>query len=229
MVRFQKVSRSHLRYLLRKIWHKCYPYTGLNGLDRKLLLHLPAGPGFFIEAGANDGIRQSNTYYLEKRRSWSGLLVEPVPHLAAKCVKNRSRSVVAQVVLVPPEQSGEDIMIIDLDLMTLVADQPSGLIDTSNHILLAEDVQGIKANEIMVPGITLSELLEQQGNPRVTLFSLDVEGFEIDVLRGLDLNRHRPDFILVETRSVSEVILVLQDFYELIASLSHHDFLFRSR
>ena len=37
----------------------------------------------------------------------------------------------------------------------------------------------------MALGITLSELLEQQGNPKVALFSLDVEGFEVDVLKGL--------------------------------------------
>ena len=35
------------------------------------------GPnGFYIEAGANNGVAQSNTLELEKR-GWSGLLIEP--------------------------------------------------------------------------------------------------------------------------------------------------------
>ena len=34
-------------------------------------------PGFFIEAGAVDGIFQSNTLYLENQLNWTGLLVEP--------------------------------------------------------------------------------------------------------------------------------------------------------
>jgi len=218
-----------LRDIVRKLWHIYYPYTGLNGLDKKLIPYLPDGVGYFIEAGANDGVRQSNTHFLEKRRSWSGLLVEPVPRLAKKCAKNRNRSVVAQVVLVSPEQSGTNIKIIDLDLMTLVADQSAGLIDTKNHVQLAEDVQGITAAEIMVRGVTLSELLEEQGNPRVNLFSLDVEGFEVDVLKGLDLSRHRPDFILVETRGIGEVTHLLKEQYDLIATLSHHDYLFKSK
>ena len=218
-----------LRDIVRRIWHVYYPYTGLDGLDKKLIAYLPQGVGYFIEAGANDGVRQSNTHFLEKRRSWAGLLVEPVPRLAKKCEKNRSRSVVAQVVLVSPEQSGKDVKIIDLDLMSLVADQSAGLIDTEKHVQLAENVQRITAAEIMVRGITLSELLEQQGNPKVTLFSLDVEGFEVDVLKGLDLSRHRPDFIVVETRGINDVTHVLSSHYDLIATLSHHDFLFRSK
>lgn len=223
------VMNSAIRDIVRKIWHIYYPYTGLNGLDKKLISFLPEGPGYFIEAGANDGIRQSNTHYLEKRRSWNGLLVEPVPRLAKKCAKNRKKSVVAQVVLVSPEQSGMEIKIIDLDLMTLVANQSAGLIDTNSHVQLAEDVQGITAAEITVRGTTLSELIKEQGNPHVTLFSLDVEGFEVDVLKGLDLARHKPDFILVETRGIDDVTLALGSHYDLIATLSHHDYLFKSK
>ena len=37
--------------------------------------------GFFIEAGAVDGERLSNTIFLELERQWTGLLVEPNPEL----------------------------------------------------------------------------------------------------------------------------------------------------
>ena len=36
--------------------------------------------GFFIEAGAHDGVNQSNTYLIEKVLGWNGLLVEPNQH-----------------------------------------------------------------------------------------------------------------------------------------------------
>ncbi len=35
--------------------------------------------GFFVECGALDGERSSNTIWLEKRRGWTGLLVEMDP------------------------------------------------------------------------------------------------------------------------------------------------------
>ena len=33
--------------------------------------------GFFVEAGAWDGITSSNTYFFEKELGWDGLLIEP--------------------------------------------------------------------------------------------------------------------------------------------------------
>ena len=50
----------------------------LHGMDVKLDTILDKDGGFFIEAGANDGFTQSNTYWLERFRGWHGLLVEPM-------------------------------------------------------------------------------------------------------------------------------------------------------
>jgi hypothetical protein len=44
--------------------------------------------GFFIEAGAHDGVEASNTLYLEKKMGWKGLLVEPNPDTFAGIIYN---------------------------------------------------------------------------------------------------------------------------------------------
>jgi len=215
-----------LKYPIRRIWHFLYPYTGLNGLDKSVIPFLPVGPGFFIEAGANDGIKQSNTYYLEKRRGWKGLLVEPIPSLAAKCKKNRRNSIVESFVLVPPHRSGTSVEVLDLDLMTMVTGSEGSLLNQKEHADNAERVQGITGRKVRVQGITLSELIDKVGNPEVTFFSLDVEGFEIEVLRGLDLSRHRPILILIETKEIVLIQELLGDLYELVNTFTHHDYLF---
>jgi Methyltransferase FkbM domain len=72
----------------------------------------------------------------------------------------------------------------------------------------------------------LSNLLDELGIERVDFFSLDVEGFELEVLKGLDLRRHRPKLILIETERPEEISAFLAAHYRLIDSLSHHDFLY---
>lgn len=216
------------KHAVRRLLHLFYPWTALNRLDRKLAAYLPKDDGIFIEAGANDGIRQSNTYYFEKRRGWSGLLVEPVPRLAKRCQKVRRRSLVIEALLVAPADEGKLVEIYDLDLMTLVSFQPEGLIDTAEHAIAAEREQGISRQSLSVPGVTLSHLIDQHLGKTVDLLSLDVEGFELDVLRGLDLTRHRPNFILVETRAIERLKIHLEDHYELVDQLSHHDYLFQA-
>ena len=63
----------------------------LSRLDHKILKHLKKRFGFFVEAGANDGIQQSNTLYFEKHRNWRGILIEADPALASQCRKVRKK------------------------------------------------------------------------------------------------------------------------------------------
>ena len=45
--------------------------------------------GFFVEAGAADGQKLSNTLFFELKRNWTGLLVEPNPVLYGRLVNKR--------------------------------------------------------------------------------------------------------------------------------------------
>jgi len=78
------IGRSSLRVRksLRRIWHLFEPHTALFGMDRVITEKLPFRRGVFVEVGANDGVAQSNTYFLGRRRGWTGILIEPVPWLA---------------------------------------------------------------------------------------------------------------------------------------------------
>ena len=79
---------STLRSVARRFRRQSY---ALHELDRALARILRKRRGVFVEAGANDGIAQSNTYYLERYLGWRGLLIEPIPELFRRCVVNRPR------------------------------------------------------------------------------------------------------------------------------------------
>ena len=213
-----------LRRCLRNKWSRIQPHTGLRGLDKKLLQYCDFENGFFVEAGANDGINQSNTYFLEKRRGWIGILIEPIPSLAAQCRVNR-KAIIEEFALVAPSDVGA-IQMLDLDLMSIVRSTHTSQTDFLQHIKDAEIVQDVKSSLVNVAGTTLTKILEKNNYPQIDLLSLDVEGYEIEVLKGLDLDKTTPNLILIETRKIKVVKELLGNKYRLIEQLSHHDYLF---
>lgn len=180
---------------------------GLDGLDRRLIENVQhARSRTFIEFGANDGVQQSNTYALERDHGWTGVLVEPVAQLAAECGVNRPQAVTVCAAVVEPSAAGTALAFEYDDLMT----RPS-----------------VSGNWRSV-GVTLSTLLDDLLGGDVGLVVIDVEGSELRALEGLDLCRHRPEFLLIETARPDLVSSHLGDAYGEPRPLSYHDYLFES-
>lgn len=212
-----------------------YSKTGLYGMDDKLapFLHKKRG-GFFIECGANDGFDQSNTYYLERILGWRGILVEGIPALARSCAARRPNSTVLNCALVAQRQEGRLIEMRFGNLMSVVHGGVGSPEVEADHVQrgLAENPE-LKSYSVMIPGRTISSILDEYQVKHVDFFSLDVEGFEAEVLRGMDFSQHRPTYLLVEIRSPNAVRELLNPYYEEITTLSttssHSDVLFRVR
>jgi FkbM family methyltransferase len=221
------------RALFERFGSDRYSHPALHDLDRKLANWLPES-GFFVEAGAYDGFIQSNTYWLERFRSWSGVLVEPVPHLFARARRVRPRSHVVNCALVSPDLGESAVTIRYGGLMSLIKGARGGSDDENRHVE-AGDMFGLDdvAYDISVPARTLTSVLHEARAPEaIDLLSLDVEGYEASVLRGLDLDRFRPRFIVIEMDAPGRrmpVEAVIGDRYELVEQLSPVDVLYRRR
>jgi FkbM family methyltransferase len=179
-----------------------YTWAALHGLDRKLVaLFENRHGGRFLEIGANDGLQQSNTLALESLYGWRGILIEANPVLAGECARNRP---LASVVCAAAGRLASFTRIGDTDLMGATG-----------------------ANDgTTIPMVPLSSILDHLGGPPLDLMSVDVEGGELDLLAGLDLERHGPSYLLIETGAVQDVISAVSTHYELDAQWSHHDYLF---
>jgi FkbM family methyltransferase len=201
----------------------------LNELDTKLEQYLDFDNGVFVEAGANDGIRQSNSLYFEARRGWRGVLVEAVPALYEECRRNRPQAQVVWGALAPPDQVPGQLTIRYAGLMSVVKGGMASLEEENAHVAIGLEVQKLDTYEAIVPTFTLSNVLDSCGITKVDLLCLDLEGFEGPALAGLELARHKPTYILVEARYRNEVDAQLLPHYEIVANLSHHDILYRAK
>ena len=201
----------------------------LNDLDLKLKPYLGDQAGVFIEAGGNDGISQSNTLYFERYHQWRGILIEGIPELAQKCLTNRPRAWVEQCALVPFDFEKPTISMTYCNLMSVVDGAMKTPEEEAAHIATGEEVQQLQRYKVDVRTKTLSAIIEAYGAPKIDLLSLDVEGYELQVLQGLDLERHGPSWMLIEARYRSDIDNYLVNHYEVVAELSHHDVLYRRR
>jgi FkbM family methyltransferase len=159
-----------------------FPYAAENRLKEEFFGH--ATDGYFVEVGANDPEQWSQSFHLE-RKGWRGIVVEPQPELAEKLRQRRSAKVYA-VACSGPEQSGRH--------MTLYLAGGLSSFDPNLKVATARPEGAID-----VPLKTLDEILVDAGAPApLDFLAIDVEGHEIEVLRGLDLARWRPRLLLVE-------------------------------
>jgi FkbM family methyltransferase len=152
--------------------------------------------GTYVDVGANHPIEYSVTA-LFYERGWHGITIEPNPEYIPLNAKLRPRDVHLNLGIA--SRGGA------LTFYT-VTDPPGGDGTYAAGGLSTFDPAvaerwrraGLTVSESMVPVTTLNEVLEQRPLEEITILSIDVEGFEKQVLESIDLRRHRPLIIVVE-------------------------------
>jgi FkbM family methyltransferase len=187
-------------------------FNSINNLDKKLLKYLNFKEGFYIECGANDGVNQSNTWYFEKVLNWRGVLIEPNKTSFKNLKNNRSsKNIFRNVALVSEDfkNKNEEIYLSENNLESKLTNAVSPL---SQKV----------ATE------TLNNILKELNINKINFFSLDVEGYEEEVLKGLNLDIFDIDYILIETNNFDKINFMLKNCnYILKEKLSFHDYLFK--
>lgn len=189
--------------------------------------------GIFIEAGANDGLTQSNTMFLERYRNWKGILIEPIPDLYIRCLENRSQqSIVENYALVGHDSYDYGDMSIDM----IYTPESNGLLSVIDNEKAPELMKRTKevGKKIRVPASLLDWVLRMaKGYHKmdlsyIDLLSLDVEGNELEALKGIDFDKWNIQYLLIEELSGSDEIKDhLSPWYSQVGKLSEHDYLYK--
>ncbi len=184
---------------------------GLNQVSQDFffrLLSKKAKPIFFVQIGANDGVRNDPVHAFIKKYNWTGILVEPLPDMFEKLkiayqgnkelifenVGISGQSGEMNFYFLPPQYNDPDW------LQQIGTFDPKAIdLNLKNFPTLLEKIEtrGIRT-------VTLKELLERNSVSEFDLLIVDAEGFEYEILSQLDQLIKRPSYILFEWGCMNE-------------------------
>ena len=174
-------ASSNTEYNYKPNDYRGYDKTVLEILDNKK-------NGFFVECGANNGVFHTNTLPLEKDFGWTGILIEAAPNQLQELYKVNRRSWIVPAGLSIKNETmhvefgewGKVGQILDETLM-------KGFVGRRES----------KTNPT-VPLVPFYSILLALDNPTIDYFSLDVEGYELDILKTIPFDKVNIKILTVE-------------------------------
>ena len=179
---------------------------GEDILIKRLLKGLYAEPGYYIDVGAHDPIRFSTTlhYYM---RGWRGINIEPNPDVIEKFGKLRPHDVNLNVGVAQQAGQMRYYRFIEPAFNTVCSEQ-ADYAKTKTKLL---DIVEIPVEPLET---LLNRYLPREQEERLQFINIDVEGFEMAVLKSNDWSRYRPKLILVEALN-EKILFEINDFLKL--------------
>jgi len=149
--------------------------------------------GYFVEFGAMDGVAGSNTYLLEKKYAWTGIVAEAARVWHDKVTVTRScakdfRAVAAY--------SGQNLTFKETDVQLGL----SGLVDFfDDKEYHAQRRAASTGASYKVQTVSLNDLLSEHDAPGyIDYISMDTEGSESAILDTFDFGRYRVGLWTIE-------------------------------
>lgn len=151
--------------------------------------------GYFVEFGAANGKRISNTYYLENTLGWTGILAEPARVWYPDLRTNRKGPIDERCVW---KESGHKVEF---------NQAPVSLHSTIHEYSDGDGIAHTREGGIHyeVETVSLIDLLKFWNAPRrIHYLSLDTEGSELDILEVFDFSAYDVGLITVEQRRTNK-------------------------
>jgi FkbM family methyltransferase len=143
--------------------------------------------GFYIDVGANDPVEHSVTKAFYDA-GWSGISIEPLPTYRAAFLGQRARDINLAVA------AGA----VDGELTLYDVPAVRGWASPSAEVAESHRAEGYRITELKVPVRTLATICAEHVKGEIHFLKIDVEGFEGEVLRGMDFARWRPWVLVIE-------------------------------
>jgi FkbM family methyltransferase len=173
--------------------------------------------GYFVEFGASNGIDASNTWLLENKFQWQGILAEPSKSNFEILGRNRNCKLDPRAVW---DKSNELLLFCERDENYLSS-------------VKSEANSGSVREEYSVSSVSLNDLLDEHSAPKIIDYvSIDVEGSELRILESFfKINKYEVKLFTVEHNwrdDKKQIIdlMRLNNYENVFINLSHRDLFF---
>lgn len=199
---FRKIFNFHSKYN--------YSQTGEQMIIDNYLHHV--SEGFYLDIGCNEPVKLSNTFSLYCR-GWKGLCVDANENIIKKYKKVRPNDIAYCSAV---SDSTEEKTYYEFE---------GSAVNTLDENVIDEWKKNWKfKSERKITPKTLNSILEelQLTNQHIDLMSVDVEGFDLNVLRSIDLVKYTPTLIVVELHKTSLLNLKENEVVNYLAQFGYH-------
>ena len=173
---------------------------------------------FFVEVGAFDGVHYSNVRRLYEKYGWGGISIEPVRKNFQKLVDSYAGTKVQCVhAAVSDKEYDAEINVSTYPHLPEWGTDVASLHESEKS---RWDAFGAKWTKETVRVSRLEKILENREVAGFDLLSVDAEGSDLAVLKGLNFKRYHPSLVVVEYGENRQPIL---DFMQSQGYLLLHD------
>jgi len=177
-------------------------------VDQELREYFPdySYKGVFFDVGAFEPIDISNSHHFHLH-GWDCYEFEAIPENAAKLLKHRQHVFNYAI---------SDTDLDEVEFSEVHVNGPNGHTASYSAINLSDEYKQIfgwnpnnHVKTIKVPQRKLDTIIQEHipNLQRIDIMSIDVEGGELNVLKGLDIAKYKPRVIVIENASHSNVFL----------------------
>lgn len=186
---------DYLKITNARCYKKSYSQCGEDIIIDFILSSLRIPKPTYLDIGANDPIFINNTYFFYKK-GCSGVLIEPNKIFCEKISNKRPRDICLNIGIGSEGNKIADFYVMSSDTLSTFSKEEAERYSSygSQKIKEVQQISLLSANEIM----------EKYFSPVPNLISLDIEGWDLNVLQSIDFKRFRPQVFCVETLTYTE-------------------------
>lgn len=176
---------------------RSYSQSGEDIIISDLMNRLRIKSPRYLDIGANHPISLNNTFRLYQRGG-SGVCVEPNPVLCEKIRKKRSRDICLNAGVAFDSQKEADFYLFSENysgLNTFSKEEADFWENEGNEEIGRHTV----VKTVKMPLLNINELMEQYFEGHPNLISVDVEGFDFDIIKSIDFTSFQPEVFCIET------------------------------